>query len=83
MTSQDDLQLVSIVTPSLNQGRFIRDTIESVPSQDYPALEYIVMDSGPSDGRSLTVTISRPVAPTASPAPSLLESIPRMQRGAP
>lgn len=49
MNPQEELPLVSIVTPSLNQGRFIRDTIESVLSQGYPRLEYLVMDGGSTD----------------------------------
>jgi len=48
--------LVSIVTPSLNQAKFMRATLESVAMQDYPAIEHIVVDGGSNDG---TVDILR------------------------
>ncbi len=44
-----ELPRITLVTPSLNQGEYLAETLDSVLSQGYPNLEYIVIDGGSSD----------------------------------
>lgn len=43
-------ELVSVLTPSLNQARWLEDNLRSVALQTYPHIEHIVMDGGSTDG---------------------------------
>lgn len=47
--SNNELPLVTVITPAYNQGIFLRDTIESVLSQDYPNIELFVLNDGSTD----------------------------------
>lgn len=49
MDNADSLPIVSILTPSFNQGRWLGDALDSVRNQRYPHIEHLVMDGGSTD----------------------------------
>jgi glycosyltransferase involved in cell wall biosynthesis len=51
---------LSIVTPSYNQGNFLEETLRSVLLQQYPNLEYLVIDGGSTDGTAAVLERYRP-----------------------
>lgn len=50
MASSDLLPKITVVTPSFNQCIYLEECVKSVINQNYPNLEYIIMDGGSNDG---------------------------------
>ena len=61
--------VVSIVIPCYNQGRFLRDAIDSALQQTYPSIEVIVVDDGSTDNTASVIPRERSSAPYRAAEP--------------
>ena len=58
--SAESRPLVSVLTPSFNQGRWLADNLHSVACQTYPHIEHVVMDGGSSDDSVAVLESAQP-----------------------
>lgn len=66
-SSSETLPRITIVTPSFNQGHYLKQCIESVLSQDYPQTQHIVIDGGSTDdSREILLTYQNKLASWSS-----------------
>src|SRR5690606_5120707 len=77
---------ISIITPSYNQAQYIQATIDSVLSQDYVDIEYVIVDGGSTDGtveilKSLNDPRVRWISERDAGQPDALNKGLRMTRG--
>ena len=49
LDDSESMPTITLVTPTLNQGEFLEETIRSVLDQGYPKLEYVIVDGGSTD----------------------------------
>jgi glycosyltransferase involved in cell wall biosynthesis len=78
--SQSESQLVTVVTPSFNQAKFLEETIRSVALQNYRPIQHVVVDGGSTDG---SVEILKRCANELGSSEYVLDWISEPDRGMP